>query len=152
MTYHLLFDVSTAGYRAWWWPALGLLFVFIGCGAVLFRKRMGGGLFPFVFLASSVLWTVGVLRATLLDYQRLRDDLISGRCRLVEGSVSHFAAPGAGASAESFDVGSQHFSYSDYRTVAGFHQTSASGGPIRAGLQVKIRFCRGQIARLEIAE
>jgi protein-S-isoprenylcysteine O-methyltransferase Ste14 len=162
MKYRIVFDVVRDGYSAWSMVLVGLLFVFVGVGLVAFRHRLRGRhvvfvqvVAPFALLASAVLWTGIVVVFTLKDYWSLRDDLSRGRCEVTEGVVSGFVPSriGQGRSTfESFTVGSEHFSYSDFNIVAGFHRTSFYGGPIRAGLQVRIHHRNREIARLEIAE
>jgi len=52
---------------------------------------------------------------------------------------------------ESFTVGGRRFSYSDYEVTAGFNNTASHGGPIRAGLHVRVTYWGNLILRLEVA-
>jgi hypothetical protein len=59
---------------------------------------------------------------------------------------------------ESFTVNGVRFEYSEYATTPGFHHTSLYGGPMKAGLQVRIHYTdlfgetvHPTILRLEIA-
>jgi hypothetical protein len=46
--------------------------------------------------------------------------------------------------------------YSDHAVVPGFHNSSSHGGPVRAGLQVRIHYAPGvtspNIVKLEVAD
>jgi hypothetical protein len=52
---------------------------------------------------------------------------------------------------QSFVVGGQRFSYSDYRMTAGFNNTRSHRGPIDNGVYVRITHRGNTILRLEIA-
>jgi hypothetical protein len=162
MNYEVVFDVDRAGFAAWPFVAFGVAFVIVGVLLVRNPHRLGRRAppgvrvaFSYAFLIFSVLWTLLTFNATYGDYRRLRSDLDAGRCAVVEGAVTGFV-PAARAPTrvqyESFAVDNQRFSYSDYVVTAGFHQTSMRGGPLRAGLRVRIHHRRGEIARLEIAD
>jgi hypothetical protein len=158
MSYHLVFDVDQAGYTAWTLPAASFVGVLAGVLVAGYPDRAGRRLPPhlrrpvtYAFLGIAVFYTLGSLATTLKDYWRLRSDLDEGRCAVVEGTVTDFV-PARARHNESFRVGGQFFSYSDARVTAGFHQTSKSGGPMQAGLRVRISHRSGEIARLEIAD
>ena len=79
--------------------------------------------------------------------------LRDGRCAVVEGRVTGFVPPRyKSQTAESFNVGSQHFAYSDETVTAGFHISSSQGGPIHEGLYVRVTSLGNSIVRLEIGE
>jgi hypothetical protein len=48
-------------------------------------------------------------------------------------------------------VESQCFSYSDYGDSVGFSNTSVRGGPIKAGLPVRVTFVGNTILKLEVS-
>jgi hypothetical protein len=60
--------------------------------------------------------------------------------------------PYTGHSEESFVVDGKRFSYSDFIVTSGFHNAASHGGPIRAGLYVRVSYIGNVILRLEIAE
>lgn len=86
---------------------------------------------------------------------KLAYSLRSGNYTVVEGTVADFTPKlkyGQG-DVESFRVDGHYYAYTDFRGGrSGFQQTSAVGGPIREGLQVRIHDVAGEIARLEIAD
>ena len=76
---------------------------------------------------------------------------------VVVGIVEDFIpAPYEGHQDESFRVGDVRFSYSDYAITGGFNTTRSHGGPIVAGLKVRIRYIQEKrknvIVKIEIAE
>ena len=69
----------------------------------------------------------------------------------MEGEVADFVPmPAAGHAMEHFCVQRVCFSYSDFVLNGGFNNTSSHGGPIRAGLPVRIAYLDGVIVKLEI--
>jgi hypothetical protein len=83
--------------------------------------------------------------------KNLIDALVEGRCKVVEGVVSNFSRmPPGGKGWESFEVSGVSFRYSDNIYSRGFHQTTARGGPVAEGQQVRIAYLETEIARLEI--
>ena len=84
-------------------------------------------------------WVTVALVSILGSSARLAGALKEGRCNVVEGVVTDFVpAPHQGRASESFAVAGQRFEYSDYVVSAGFRQSASRGGPIRAGLPVRI--------------
>jgi len=165
MNYEVVFDVAEAGYRYWWFPAVGFVFVIIGiCQLIYVYKNFRspavqpapsnkGFALPIFFTLFSLSWTALVLVITLGDYLELREALDSASVEIVEGKVTNFT-PGDDRKhvPESFLVSGQRFEYSWGRVTAGFNQTKPHGGPIRGGLWVRISHVNGEIARLEIAK
>jgi hypothetical protein len=68
-----------------------------------------------------------------------------------EGVVTDFRSmPFKGHAVESFVVGGQRFSCSDYNVTAGFNNTRSHGGPIDKTLYVRITHRGNTILRLEV--
>ena len=155
MEYTTVFDVGQSGYRQWSFPAHGLLFVVVGAGLVLFRRRLRSRMpsfFPFVFLGFALFWTFIAFVSTSGGYSALSSALREDRCSVVEGVVSDFhPMPYTGHQMEWFVVDGRRFEYSDYVIVPGFNNTASHGGPIRQGLQVRVHYVGNNIARLEVA-
>ena len=165
MNYEVVFDVAEAGYRYWWGPAVGLVFVIIGmCQLIYVYRNFRGAavqpvpskrafVLPSFFTAFALAWTVVALVSTLGDYLNLKEALDCANVETVEGRVTHFR-PGSdsrGETHESFVVNESRFEYSWFHATAGFNQTKPHGGPVRDGLWVRIAHVNGEIARLEIA-
>ena len=159
MHYELIFDAEQAGYRNWWFPAFGLIFVAIGAGILLYRsvrptpnRSRWDRRFPYLFIGFALSWMALAFLMTYVDYLHLRDALRSGNFMIVEGKVEDFVPmPASGHPAEHFQVSGHRYSYSDASVIAGFNNTQSHGGPMQQGLLVRIADVGGQIARLEIA-
>jgi hypothetical protein len=176
VTFRTVFDAAHEGYASWWFPSHGLIFVCIGVVLVLWpaRKRevMPSGwrgrarkIFNWCFLAFAVVWTLSIFGTTFSQYLTAKNALNDGRYDVVEGRITDFIPmPDTGhskeyvlgrsccSSKESFIVGGQRFSYSDFIVTSGFHNTASHGGPIREGLYVRVSYLGNLILRLEVAE
>ncbi|WLT30664.1 hypothetical protein [Geothrix sp. PMB-07] len=161
MEYKVVFDVAQAGYQQWGYARAGLLSTLLAVAILVVAMMLKKKPFRlnwydwllFVVIAFGIYWTSLAWRDTHSAYATLREDLISGRCQVVEGVVEGFhpVTPGE-IYHEYFYVNGVKFDYSDYIESPGFHQTQKQGGPIRTGLKVKIHHKDGVIARLEIRE
>ncbi len=161
MEYQLAFDLAQVGYRTWWFPALGLIGIFIG--TVFFAiHRAVRSVFPksklFKFtsiclMGLSSLWTFVMFGITFPEYIECQHALTSGHVQIVEGPVTNFVPmPFEGHADESFEVQGHRFSYSDYGITVGFNNTSSHGGPIRAERWVRVTFVGNVIVKLEVAK
>lgn len=159
MSYHVVFDVADAGYKSWSFPAHGLVMIIVGAFLVAARKNLPGewwknrprasAAFAFFFLGFAVLWTSVSFIATYRDFAKASTAQKEGRARVVEGLVTDFKSM---PKRESFCVQSQCFQYSDYIITAGFNNMSSHGGPIKAGLPVRITYSGNTILKLEVAQ
>lgn len=151
----LVFDVTQSGYRNWWFPVAGLFLVLVAVASLIWRRPPPAGKSqdaPFFFLVFAVFWTIVALVATSGGYVQLASDLREGRCEVVEGEVTEFhPMPFSGHQKESFVVAGRRFEYSDFEITPGFNTTTSHGGPIHAGLRVRIHHAGNDIARLEVA-
>jgi hypothetical protein len=170
MPYETVFEITQKPYE-WWWPAIGLIFlavgvVFVRYGPRLDRKNSGKNFGPifaiptkplgwfFVIFAS--FWTLIAFGFTYSSYRELTRAYRAGRYSVVEGTVEDFhPMPYEGHQNECFRVEKERFCYSDYELSPGFNQSASHGGPIRAGLPVRIAYYQDEnfharILRLEI--
>jgi len=162
MEYRVVFDVSTAGYKAWNFALVGLVFSLVGVGVVAFRHKLGGWwvthptaskVFAFLFLGFAVLWTSVSFVVTYRDYRTLLTAERANALHVIEGVVSNFdPMPATGHSMERFCVAADCFTYSDFVISAGFNNTTSHGGPIRKGLAVLASHLGNTIAKLEVAD
>lgn len=162
MHYQTVFDIATAGYKSWNFPAFGLVGIAAGALLVARRKHLPGtwakrpvasAVFAWFFLVFAVLWTAMAFVATYGDYRSLSDAERSGKVQVVEGLVTDFhPMPASGHAMEKFCVSGTCFEYSDYVVTGGFNNTSSHGGPIRAGLPVRVSHVGDRIVKLEIAD
>jgi len=92
----------------------------------------------------------------VFSYRELVQAYRTGKYSVVEGIVEDFhPMPYEGHQSECFRVEKEKFCYSDYEVSPAFNQSASHGGPIRAGLPVRIAYYedenfQGQILRLEI--
>lgn len=155
MEYTVIFDVSQSGYRNWWFPACGLIFVVIGSALFRFRHQLTPDTpkLSYFFLGFGIFWTIVTFAVTAGDYSSLASALREGRCEVITGEVTQFRTmPGSEHYTERFAVDGHHFKYSDSIVSPGFNNTSSHGGPIREGLKVRIHHAGNDIARLEVAK
>jgi hypothetical protein len=159
MNFQLVFDADQAGYRQWWFPAFGLIFVAVGLVMLAYRRMNPSSgrtrwsrVFPYLFTGFAVFWVSLTFVGTFSDYWKLRQALRSGQFEVVEGKVVDFVPmPASGHAMERFTVNGHRYEYSDYEVSAGFNNTQSHGGPIHEGLIVRIADVHGKIARLEVA-
>jgi hypothetical protein len=161
--FRLVFDASHKS-PTWWFVAAGLPFVVVGLvllrrAAIRRRSNPGGRSrlgFAAVFLAFAVFWTSSSAVGVFGQWSSVRRAIRAGT-PVVQGTVENFhAMPYSGHDEEHFTVQGVYFAYSDYVITPGFNNTSSHGGPIRAGLLVRIHFIgpatRATIVKLEISD
>ncbi|GGG67716.1 hypothetical protein [Edaphobacter dinghuensis] len=139
------------------WPFACVGFIPLIAGAVIiwgkrrFKWAQPHWLFAVFCLLFGLLWVSVVgfstIHADSAAYNAYRD----GEYQTVEGIVSDFhPMPYEGHQDECFSVADQRFCYSDYEIAPGFHNATSHGGPIRAGLPVRISYRDGRILKLEV--
>jgi hypothetical protein len=166
--YQTIFDITTTGYQTWRFAAFGLIFVTIGIllvASVTWRRSLpfrwwstrplASKIFAYFFFGFALLWTSITFVGTWRDYSRLENAIATGHARVVEGVVTDFSPmPVTGHAMERFCVSGSFacFEYSDYVVTSGFNNTSSHGGPIRAGLRVRVTYVGDSILKLEVAK
>lgn len=162
--YATIFDTVQAGYfpvRPWILSLIALAVV--GVGMLLIRRGGDARNDPWsdrnlgimlVTLGPMVLLIFAVVTYGATD--ELTGKLRRGEYTKVEGTIEDFV-PGdpccnRGRRPEQFRVGTHRYHYTPGSLDAGFTQTAGAGGPLRAGLRVRITDVGGHIARLEIAQ
>lgn len=155
MNYEKIFDAGTAVYWQWVFALLGVPFLVAGVALLrAYRATPTPEKRPLGCLAVVVglIFPISSVRLTYSEYQDLKSSLERGRFIVVEGAVEDFdpKLPGE-RGMETFVVAGRRYAYTDAALTAAFNQTRAKGGPIEAGLRVRIADVDGKIARLEIA-
>lgn len=156
MNYTVVFDISDTGYKSGTFLGIGLVLLMVSALLILARQgfglRKGGRARVWLaLLFFAILWTSVVFVSTYRDYRSVLRARSEGRAAVVEGRVSRFVPmPVSGHAMESFCVKDKCFYYSDYNDTIGFNNTSTLGGPIRAGLPVRVTYVGNTIIRLEI--
>ena len=162
MQYQTIYDVNQAAFP---WMSVGIpLFILLISAVILFNRhaipgvwRPVGLMLAGACLLGSLVLLLMVSIPSVFSYGSARDVLNSGRAAMVEGRVQGLEQTSYGK-AESFSVDGIRFSYSQYSESVGFHQTSAFGGPISGGLNVRIWYTQVEgdpsqpvILRLDVA-
>ena len=153
MEFEPVYDITNVPYN-WHYPAFGL--VFIGMAVVwaicVWRsenrlKRYG----PLFMAGFAALWTIGVFSTTFSEWYGGRRALVDGSAAVVEGVTENFVPmPFEGHMDERFTVRGVTFCYSDYTMTSLFKNTRSHGGPMRAGLYVRVHHLGNNILKLEI--
>lgn len=173
-TYRLLFDLAEHGPPVWF-AAFGLLPV-VPAAIVALRARSGlpvrffsppndpkGTNRSLVYGFAGLLALVSVVFATVVllwmyrSYHADKLALVDGTARVVEGTVEAFQPmPPGGHGSEHFTVSGVYFAYSDTVVTSGFNETNAYGGPMHAGMKVRIHYVgepgHAEILKLEECE
>jgi hypothetical protein len=154
MAYRTIYSILDHSARVPWGH------VWIGLGVVVpivfaWRKRQWGTLG--LLGAWGAVWNFGILPPSWTiyhDHQRARQQLQSGDCQVVEGTVEQFhPMPYHGHALESFTVNGVRFEYSDFDdSKPGFNNTTSHGGPIRAGMRVRLHYRGPSILQIEVPE
>jgi hypothetical protein len=146
--YTTVFDISQKGFD-WWFPAFGLIFVVLG--PIIVRKHKASNKWAFFFVIFASLWSLISFSSMYPRYRYLQRAYQTHQYLLVEGPVEAFnPMPWGGHHDECFSVQRVRFCYSDYGPTPGFNNTSSHGGPIRAGLPVRVSYLGNSILRLDI--
>ncbi len=166
MPYETVFEITHKPFE-WWFPAFGLIFlvvgvVFIKFGPKLDRSKNGKSfgltfaipprLLGWFFVIFASFWTLVTFGSTYSSYRELVQAYQTGKYSVVEGIVEDFHPM---PKSECFRVEKEEFCYSDYVVSPAFNQSASHGGPIRAGLPVRISYYEDEnfqadILRLEI--
>ncbi len=163
-----VFDVLDSGFKNWWFPVFGLIFVVVGL-VIFFEPKVVSKtgishlnfqskwqtFFRYFFLGFAILWTSIAFYSTCSSHRRRKTLVEEGACLIVEGPVENFVPmPYAGHADESFSVSGIQFRYSDYEVADGFNNTSSHGGPISKDSFVRICYdpSDNQILRLEVRD
>ena len=166
MPYVTVFDITQKAFE-WWWFALGLIFVFVGIVLIKYGLKLGGNktgkgfglpfafdsrLLGWFFVIFASFWTLLSFGSMYCSYREYTAAYRSGQYSVVEGTVEDFhPMPYEGHQEECFRVQEEKFCYSDYDlSKPGFNQSTSHGGPVRAGLPVRIAYRDDRILRLEI--
>jgi hypothetical protein len=158
--YRLVFEpqLIVESYPAALWIAVPVL---LGVAVLVQRRSRAYALAAATLVAVGMLYlrsvSASVNRVMARRFATLQRAARDSATPMVEGPIQAFrAAVVEGHQAESFTVAGVPFAYSDYAASGAFNQTGSHGGPIRAGLRVRIRYVPllggNAIVRLEVAD
>lgn len=164
MQFDIAYDAAKQGYPAWQMNGIGLVLVCIGLLLVLapdlMQRLLPYGLqgrarriFSWFFLCAALSGAFFTFRGTTQPYEAAATASRDHRYSMVEGPVTNFVPmPYSGHANESFVVGGKKFTYSDYILTGCFNNATSHGGPIKAGLTVRVSYVGNCIVRLEVAQ
>jgi hypothetical protein len=164
MDYKLVFDLQTSDIRIanYLFMLPGVIVFLFGAVTYFFRDHYSNPFrarpmpqrFPFFLLLFGAVWMQLSALSLYTQYDVMDRALKTGKVRVVEGKVVQFSPmPYTGHAMERFCVSDTEacFSYSDYEVTPGFNRTTAHGGPIQAGLPVRVTYKDNTILKLEVA-
>ena len=152
-SYQTIFEITQKGFT-WWFAVAGFIPGIVGLALLYWRKRheVSGRIkyLSYFFPAFTLIWLFGVTIPMWRGYERVNAAYRSGNFSIVEGPVEDFRPmPPQGHTCESFRVQTATFCYGDDIISAGFNNDTQHGGPIRAGMQVRIAYVGDNILRIE---
>jgi len=147
MPYHVVFDVTQAGFR--WWPSL--LIAIASALAFLWGRTqetsgegndddLTGLFFKFMGIAGLVASAV-LLASTYTEYRSVMEELSSGNCIVASGVVTNFTEPHTKGGSESFTVDGVRFRYGSGLTSTVFGY-GWNRGFIHNGVDARITYTR----------
>ena len=143
-----VFDITHRGFD-WWFPAFGLILV-VG-GAIKICRRKPEYRWGYAIVTTGLVFSYLAVSSMYPYYGEVRRAYLAKQYSVVEGAVENFhPMPFEGHQDECFSVQGVQFCYSDYIVGPGFNNTSSHGGPIRAGLPVRVSYIANDILKLEI--
>mgnify|MGYP000211515047 CR=1 FL=1 len=158
MEYEVAFEIADMGLGNFTFVLPGLAFIIIGVFMIKNPSLLGKNrskefvkVFAYFFIGFAVLWVSVSGFAIGYKQHSLRSNYLAGNFEVVEGLVENFdPMPYSGHQPERFTVKGVKFSYSDYRLMPGFNNTTSHGGPIKAKLPVRISYIGNTILKLEL--
>jgi len=148
MRYAVIFDVRNA--TAVEWPLIAGAVLAFAIGVALFRSNGGSTAIRYLALTLPLIAAPGMIAGSIMQHRSLVQALNEHSAEQVAGRVQGFHPGNGGHEREYFKVAGRSFCYGDAVITGGFNRTSAGGGPIHEGLQVRIWHVEGTIVRLEI--
>jgi hypothetical protein len=120
-------------------------------GKLRFGWKQPNWFLPIFACGFGLLWLVTAGLSVVGGDSQALNAFQEGDYQLVEGNVTDFKPmPYEGHQEKCFSVQGKRFCYSDYVIAPGFRNTTSHGGPIRAGLPVRIAYSGDAILRIEI--
>ena len=157
-TYHTIYEVAKTSAEPW---RLGLAFLFCAIALIWWRRSMRAKGAVRHWITRAVILVVaagGIIAATYEPAARgqLREILDKGSSQTVQGVISDYTvADPAHKAPEHFTVQSPdaaHYTFILRSNSPGFHETRASGSPLKVGDCVRLAVVGGAIGRVEIAD
>lgn len=151
----MIFDATTKPFP--WQPIWSSSGAFLfGCVLILLKRlrwRAISGIWGYFMITVALVSAAYYSTDWYILHRRGVRALTSGHHEVLEGAVEEFhPMPDDGSSNESFTISGHTFSYSDhdiFETTVCFNQTAPHGGPIHAGMRLRVEFSDQCILRIE---
>ncbi len=150
------FDLAQTGFQHWGvFALLGGAFVLTVLSLVLrdrifpWKRTRYQAAAPAIGLIILVFVTFAFSH-TYFRYLKLSHLEAAGQLETIDGVVTNFSPATRSKRDESFTVGAKTFRYAAASVMAGFHQPSNEGGPVRSAQHVRIAYAGPDIVKLEI--
>lgn len=158
LNYHTIYEVASSANSPW---RIGIAFAVCAVALIWFRRSLKsqGAVRHWIMRAAVLIVAgAGVFFATYEPAARgqLKQAMDKGTYQTVEGVISDYTvADPAKKIPEHFTVQSADASHNTFimrPTSPGYHETRASGSPLKAGECVRVAMIQGAIGRLEVAD
>jgi hypothetical protein len=153
VNYQTVFEI---GLRSFPWPGMAHPLSFVGIGLLLCLFARSKKVYLIIGVWMALLASIFFLTLLVIlvpNFIKLRSAYTSGKGSIVEGVVENFRpAPITGPANEAFSVRGVLFSYNVLESTPCFHNAPLHDGPIRSGLDVRIRHYEGCIQRVDILQ
>jgi hypothetical protein len=158
LSYHTIYEVTTTANSPW---RLGLAFLVCAIALIWWRRsiRAKGAVRHWILRAAVLIVAAGSIFIATYEpssHAQLRDVLDKGSYQTVQGTISDYTvADPTHKAPEHFTVQSAdaaHYTFILRPNSPGFHETQASGSPLKAGSCVRLAVVGGAIGRVEVAD
>lgn len=158
VNYHTIYEVATTANSPW---RLGLAFLVVAIALIWWRRslRAQGAVRHWILRAAILIVAAAVIFVATYEPSsraQLREVMDKGSYQTVQGVISDYTvADPAKKIPEHFTVQSSdaaHYTFIMRSNSPGFHETQASGSPLKAGECVRLAVVGGAIGRVELAD
>jgi len=158
LNYHTIYEVTTTSNSPW---RIGLAFIVCAIALIWWRRSMRAKGAIRHWMMRALVLIVAAAAIFIATYEpssrgQLRDVLDKGQYQTVQGVISDYTvADPAKKAPEHFTVQSAdaaHYTFIMRSNSPGFHETQASGSPLKAGECVRLAVVGGAIGRVELAD
>ncbi|MFO0678003.1 MAG: hypothetical protein U0169_15820 [Polyangiaceae bacterium] len=165
MSWTVVYDFASAGFRGAWVGALSAAFALAAVACVLFRERLasvriGGGknslpgwLFGVAWFGIATFVSASFFASLYANDRELRAALREGRAADVEGPIRDLRVTGvANHETTTFTVGGVTFESRVNDLEGGFHDDPGPDSVLREGTLARVHHVGNRIVRLEVGE
>ncbi|PKL92735.1 MAG: hypothetical protein CVV21_02980 [Candidatus Goldiibacteriota bacterium HGW-Goldbacteria-1] len=158
MIYETIFDISNKSLGQIlldnWMPLVIPLVLFSAGIISFFLHKKNRKIFHFAYIGFTLFLMISAYYSLFNEYFNLKNALISGKCKVVEGIITDFKPmPYNGHQQEEITVQGVTFNFSDFSMTSSYRNTVSHGGLLKSGVKVRIYYSNpSKIAKVEIAK